>query len=76
MQNRSKPPCAERCWELWRQDDNGVKAMISSFPDRGSAEAALVRFESTPHKQTYWIEEKTSKERSPAKKPGSPSRRK
>jgi len=50
--------------------------MISSFPDRGSAEAALVRFESTPHKQTYWIEEKTSKERSPAKKPGSPSRRK
>ncbi len=45
-------------WELWRQDDNGVRVLIASFEEQQAAYEALVRFESRHHKQTYWIEEK------------------
>ena len=47
-------------WELWRQDDNGVRVLIANFDDREMAFAALARFESQHHKQTYWLEEKKS----------------
>ncbi len=47
-------------WELWRQDDNGVRVLIASFDDGETALGALARFESQHHKQTYWIEEKKS----------------
>jgi hypothetical protein len=47
-------------WELWRQDDNGVRVFIANFDDREMALGALARFESQHHKQTYWIEEKKS----------------
>jgi hypothetical protein len=46
------------CWELWRQDDNGVRALIACFEEREAAMSALARFESQHHKQTYWLEEK------------------
>jgi hypothetical protein len=45
-------------WELWRQDDNGVRVLIACFEDPEMACEALVRFESRRHKQTYWIEER------------------
>jgi hypothetical protein len=45
-------------WELWRQDDNGVRNLIAGFEDQEAALAALARFESQHHKQTYWIEER------------------
>lgn len=51
------PPTDPRpCWELWRQDDNGFRAMIDRFPTRAAAEERLRRFEALAHKQTYWIE--------------------
>ena len=46
------------CWELWRQDDNGVRLLVACFEDQAAAMIALARFESQHHKQTYWIEEK------------------
>ena len=45
-------------WELWRQDDNGVRVLIACFEEQEGAREAQVRFESRHHKQTYWIEEK------------------
>ena len=45
-------------WELWRQDDNGIRALIACFDEQEAAREALLRFESRHHKQTYWIEEK------------------
>ena len=44
-------------WELWRQDDNGVRVLIAGFEDQEAACEALARFESRHHKQSYWIEE-------------------
>jgi hypothetical protein len=46
------------CWELWRQDDNGIRVLVSRFEDEEAAMIALARFESQHHKQTYWLEEK------------------
>ena len=43
-------------WELWRQDDNGVRALIGRYTDRREALALLQKFEASHHKQTYWIE--------------------
>ena len=48
------------CWELWRQDDNGVRLLVACFEDQEAAMIALARFESQHHKQTYWIEERKS----------------
>ncbi|MHC1724415.1 MAG: hypothetical protein AB9866_00035 [Syntrophobacteraceae bacterium] len=45
-------------WELWRQDDNGVRVLIARFEDQEGALRALAGFESQHHKQTYWVEEK------------------
>jgi hypothetical protein len=47
-------------WELWRQDDNGVRVLVARFEDREAAHEALIRFELKRHKQTYWLEEKKS----------------
>jgi hypothetical protein len=45
-------------WELWRQDDNGIRVLVACFDDEESALEALVQFESHQHKQTYWIDKK------------------
>lgn len=42
--------------ELWRQDDNGHKFLIETFPCRADAVRAMKEFEARLHKQTYWIE--------------------
>ncbi|HZS08816.1 MAG TPA: GNAT family N-acetyltransferase [Blastocatellia bacterium] len=44
-------------WTLWRQDDNGHRFPVESFPTRHEAEAVLREFEARHHKQTYWLEE-------------------
>lgn len=44
------------CWELWRQDDNGIKVLVARYEDREQALARVEKFESSHHKQTYWIE--------------------
>ena len=43
-------------WEVWRQDDNGVRLRVAAFASREAAEARIAEFESHHHKQTYWIE--------------------
>lgn len=42
--------------ELRRQDDNGHKFLIETFPCKADAVKAMREFESRLHKQTYWIQ--------------------
>ncbi|NJM52367.1 MAG: hypothetical protein HC846_02610 [Blastocatellia bacterium] len=42
--------------ELWRQDDNGHKFLIETFPCKADAVRAMREFEIRLHKQTYWVE--------------------
>lgn len=42
--------------ELWRQDDNGHKFLIETFPCKADAVRAMKEFETRLHKQIYWIE--------------------
>lgn len=42
--------------QLWRQDDNGHKFLIETFPCKADAVKAMKEFEARLHKQTYWIE--------------------
>lgn len=44
-------------WQLWRQDDNGVRMLVAEYEDQDLALKALAEFESHRHKQTYWIVE-------------------
>lgn len=42
-------------FELWRQDDNGNRFLVASYPDRSAAEERLAELSRSLHKQTYWI---------------------
>lgn len=44
-------------WQLWRQDDNGNRFLIGSWPTRATAEERLAELTRCRHKQIYWIEE-------------------
>ena len=46
-------------FEVWRQDDNGNRFLIGAFPERAGAEERIAELTRTPHKQTYWITERT-----------------
>lgn len=46
-------------FELWRQDDNGNRFLVGTFTHRAHAEERLAELTRVPHKQTYWIAEKT-----------------
>lgn len=48
------PPHA-RCFEVWRQDDNGNRFVISGGHTIEEANRVLRKFEELSHKQTYWI---------------------
>lgn len=50
MSRHREPP-----WELWRQDDNGNRFLVSRFSRPEQAEACLQRLKRSPHKQWYWI---------------------
>ena len=45
------------CFELWRQDDNGNRVLVATFPTRAEAEAAQAAFEARAHKQIYWVDQ-------------------
>jgi hypothetical protein len=46
-------------FEVWRQDDNGNRYLMSAHPDRASAEAAVAEIESgVQHKQLYFVVER------------------
>jgi hypothetical protein len=47
-------------WSLWRQDDNGVRAVVATFSARVKAQRALAKFEALPHRQMYWLEERVA----------------
>jgi len=42
-------------FELWRQDDNGNRFLVGSFPEQSAAEERLAELSRVLHKQTYWI---------------------
>lgn len=46
----------ERGFELWRQDDNGVKALVKGGLTEGDATCWADEFERRGHKQRYWVQ--------------------
>jgi hypothetical protein len=45
-------------WEVWRQDDNGNRYLVSTHTDEAAARLRLADLESgVVHKQTYWVRE-------------------
>jgi CubicO group peptidase (beta-lactamase class C family) len=45
-------------WELWRQDDNGNRFLVSVHSDEAAARGRMSALESgTVHKQHYWIKD-------------------
>lgn len=52
---------AARRWQLWREDDNGNRYLVSAHADEPEARARLAAFESgVVHKQSYWIQEEST----------------
>ena len=52
---------AARRWEVWRQDDNGNRYLVSAHADEAAARLRLADLESgILHKQTYWVSGKSS----------------
>ena len=46
-------------YELWRQDDNGNRYLVSVHTDRAAADAALDDLErGVVHKQLYFVKER------------------
>ncbi len=43
-------------YELWRQDDNGIRVKIDVYLTEAQAETARATFEAGAHKQMYWVE--------------------
>lgn len=43
-------------WQVWRQDDNGARFLIATYPTQEAAQARLSDLERTGghHKQLYW----------------------
>lgn len=44
-------------FDLWRQDDNGNRFLVGTYPARETAETRLTELTRCLHKQTYWIAE-------------------
>jgi hypothetical protein len=53
-------PSEDRCWSVWREDDNGNRFEVVKNLLRHEAEEAVRTFEARGHKQSYWME-KTSR---------------
>ena len=49
-------------FEIWRQDDNGNRFPVGSYPDRRAAEERLAELTRSLHRQTYWIAEVDAEE--------------
>ena len=47
-------------WEVWRQDDNGNRYLVSAHDDEAAARQRLAEPESgVVHKQSYWIKKES-----------------
>ncbi len=57
MPTESDSSNKQSSWQLWRQDDNGVRVLVAEYAEQESALKALGQLESHHHKQTYWIVE-------------------
>jgi hypothetical protein len=44
-------------WQLWRQDDNGIRFVVGDFATRELAESKMAELARGRHKQIYWISE-------------------
>jgi DNA-directed RNA polymerase subunit RPC12/RpoP len=44
----------ERCWEVWRQGDDGNAFVVQSDLTEREADDLVAVFESRGHKQVYW----------------------
>ena len=44
-------------WQVWRQDDNGNRFLVDSFPSRERADRRIAELTQGHHKQAYWISE-------------------
>jgi hypothetical protein len=42
-------------WQLWRQDDNGHRFLVGTYPTKEAAESRLAELTFGHHKQTYWV---------------------
>lgn len=47
-------PSTNKMFEVWRQDDNGNRFLVSTFPTLHEAELECKTFEDRGHKQHYW----------------------
>ncbi len=47
----------ETTWQVWRQDDNGNRAILSRNHTKPEAERLAREFEQRGHKQMYWASE-------------------
>ena len=46
---------AEKRFQLWREDDNGNRFLITIYERRRDAEQRLQELQKGGHKQLYWI---------------------
>lgn len=44
-------------WQLWRQDDNGVRYLVGTYGTKDAAQGKLMEMTKCHHKQTYWVSE-------------------
>lgn len=44
-------------YALIRQDDNGFKTVIITSENKTTLDNLLKRFDSNPHKNTFWVQE-------------------
>jgi potassium/hydrogen antiporter len=51
----SAASAAVTTWVVWRQDDNGNRAIVSRHASRAEAEQVAGEFEARGHKQMYWV---------------------
>ena len=47
-------PANRGVWNVWRQDDNGNRFVISGGHSQAEAEQICADFEARGHKQMYW----------------------
>lgn len=44
-------------WQLWRQDDNGVRYLVETYSLKEAAQEKITELTRCHHKQTYWVSE-------------------
>lgn len=61
-------------FEVWRQDDNGNRYLVSSHADRDAAEAAVAAMEAgVQHKQLYYVVSTDDQRTASGERPAQPA---